>query len=559
MKQYDIILISPDAFVDHPSFAHAILKRNLESKGFSVAVIDRPKWQENDYFRYGKPRLFWAVSGGNVDSLVMNYTPSGRKRKTDEYQEKGNPYFPDMPQGEKSRIRPDRCITVYVNGIKSRDRETPIVIGGIEAGMRRFAHYDFLSDRVRSSILVDCGADILVYGMGENTLIAIAESVKSGKSIKSLQLRGTCRLMQKGETVEGIEIPSFDLVREDKEAFVKMTELIFTHSASHNSGNILIQKHAGRAVLQFPPPPAFTENEMDFIYSHDFSYGSHRSEIPALRMVQESVITHRGCFGGCSFCALTLHQGKKIQSRSIRSIENEILRRSQLPGFTRTIRDLGGPSADMYGIICNNEKCTRESCLSPSICPVINNKPLPALDLYKRIFAMKAKNNQPLLKHLFIGSGIRHDLTVGDKDYFRYLASRCVSGYLKAAPEHAAEKVLMLMKKPPVSVFEKFLQDFNAYSREAGKNQFVIPYLLIGHPGETMEDVLALKDFLLKHRLRVEQVQIFTPTPMTQSTCMYYTGIVPFSREKIPVCRDMKELEKRKEIVLKAGSGKESR
>ncbi len=549
MKKYDVVLITPDAYVDHPSFAHCLIMRNLEKAGFSVAVIDRPKWQEKDYFKYGLPRLFFAVSGGNVDSVVLNYTASGKKRKTDDYQENGNPYFNDLPKGEKSRIRPDRCINVYVNGIKSVNKDVPIVIGGIEASLRRFAHYDFLSDRVRASVLVECGADLLVYGMGEKTVVKIAKSLSEGKNIKELMLRGTCRLLSKTENFQGIELPSFDLVRKDKIAFVEMTEIIYKN-ANPYTAKPLLQLHAGRRLIQFPPAYPLSTKEIDEVYSHDFNFGKGMENIPALRMIKDSVTSHRGCFGGCSFCSLTIHQGNNIQSRSPENIIGEIKKRAEQKRFSGVITDIGGPSAEMYGFSCGNEKCERLSCLYPDVCKNISSQSSEFLELYKKVYALKNKTGKKLLKRVFVSSGIRYDLVLLYPGLIEFLVSNCVSGYLKTAPEHAAPEVLNLMKKPGVKSFEKFLALFKRFTKKADKKQFVIPYLIIGHPGETRPHITDLKDFLVKNRLKVEQAQIFTPTPMTLSTCMYYTGIAPFSREKIIVCKDKKEIGFRKRFIL---------
>ena len=549
MKKYDVILITPDAYVDHPAFAHALLKHNLIKAGYSVAVIDRPKWQEKEYFKFGTPNLFWAVSGGNVDSVVLNYTASGKKRKTDAYQENGNAYFPGMPKGEKSRIRPDRCINVYVNGIKSKDKTTPIVIGGIEASLRRFAHYDFLSKKVRASVLVQSGADMLIYGMGEKTIIQTAKSLKDGQDIKSLNINGTCRLLSKDENFIGIELPSFDEVRENKTAFVEMTEIIYKNQNPYIA-KPLMQVHSGRRLVQFPPAMPLTTKEIDDIYNHNFDFGKNKTNIPALRMIQNSITSHRGCFGGCSFCALTVHQGKNIVSRSETSILDEIKKKAAMPKFNRVISDIGGPSAEMYKYVCENKTCERISCLYPDVCKNISSRENGLAKLYKKALGLKNKNGKKFLKHVFVGSGLRYDLLSLYPEVFEFVVCNNVSGYLKVAPEHSAAQVLKLMNKPDIKVFEKFLNKFKTLSKKAGKKQFVIPYLIIGHPGETREHIYNLKDFLKKHNLKAEQVQIFTPTPMTLSTGMYYTGIVPFTREKVETCKDIKELEYRKKTVL---------
>jgi len=524
----DIILISGDAYIDHPSFGVPIIARTLEAAGFRVGIIAQPDWHNDaDFMALGAPRLFFGISSGNMDSMVNHYTAQRRLRSDDAY----------SPQG-KSGKRPDRAVMIYTNIIKRLYKGIPVLIGGVEASLRRVAHYDFWQNKVRNSILADSKADLLIYGMAEHTITDLAQKMNAGKHISELNdLPSTvCFCKEAGEP----RLPDADQCG-DKNTFHLMNRVFYDNYAT----KALFQLNGGRWIKHNPPAPALPGKELDRIYSLPFMnaphpiYGDQR--IPAWEQIKQSITSHRGCYGGCNFCAIAVHQGRRIQSRSAVSI---IAEARKLKG---TISDVGGPSANMYGSYCKlgfPDSCPRRSCIFPEICPNL------VLDHEAQLHLLDAISKLPDIKHVFIASGIRHDLVLGNKRYIKAIATKYTGGRLKLAPEHSAPNVLKLMGKPPIERFEAFSKEYFEELRSSGLKRQIIPYIIIGHPGTTMEDAIALKHWLEKHKIHVEQVQEFTPTPMTISTCMYYTGLDFESGSPIHI-PSPGEIRKQKELIVK--------
>ncbi len=524
----DIILISGDAYIDHPSFGVPIIARTLEAAGFRVGIIAQPDWHNDaDFMALGAPRLFFGISSGNMDSMVNHYTAQRRLRSDDAY----------SPQG-KSGKRPDRAVMIYTNIIKRLYKGIPVLIGGVEASLRRVAHYDFWQNKVRNSILADSKADLLIYGMAEQTITDLAQKLNAGKHISELNdLPSTvCFCKEAGEP----RLPDADQCG-DKNTFYLMNRVFYDNYAT----NALFQLNGGRWIKHNPPAPALPGKELDRIYSLPFMNAPHpiygNQRIPAWEQIKQSITSHRGCYGGCNFCAIAVHQGRRIQSRSAVSI---IAEARKLKG---TISDVGGPSANMYGSYCKlgfPDSCPRRSCIFPEICPNL------VLDHEAQLHLLDTISKLPDIKHVFIASGIRHDLVLGNKRYIKAIATKYTGGRLKLAPEHSAPNVLKLMGKPPIERFEAFSKEYFEELRSSGLKRQIIPYIIIGHPGTTMEDAIALKHWLEKHKIHVEQVQEFTPTPMTISTCMYYTGLDFESGSPIHI-PSPGEIRKQKELIVK--------
>lgn len=529
IRQFDIILVTGDAYVDHPSFGTALIGRVLWDAGFTVGIIAQPDWTTAaDFMVFGKPRLFFGISSGNVDSMVNNFTPNLKRRSDDVYSPGGIPR------------RPDRATIVYTNRVHGLFPGTPIVLGGIEASLRRFAHYDYWQDRVRQSILADAPADLLIFGMGERQVVEIARRLASGETVSSLRdIRGTAFGMEiaewRSKRPEGIiEIPGFAEVSEDKISYARAFALHY-HEQDPIRGRKLAQPHPKTVVIQNPPALPLSTEELDHIYDLPFSRRSHpsyRDRIPALEPVQFSVTSHRGCFGACSFCALTHHQGRIIQSRSSASIISEVTKMTRMPEFKGIVQDIGGPTANMYCLSCSLwEKfgtCRDKQC-SPS-CNTLNTSHSLQADLLKKLREI------PGVKKVFIGSGIRYDLALADDSgYLEMICDHHVSGHLKVAPEHVIKKVTEAMNKPPRDVFDRFCERFETLQQGKKKRQYLLPYFMSGHPGCTIKDMVELAVYIRDHRLYTEQVQDFTPTPMSVSTCMYYTGFNPFTLEPVHI------------------------
>ena len=528
IEQFDVIMISGDAYVDHPSFGTALIGRVLWDAGYTVGIIAQPDWKkDDDFLKLGRPRLFFGISSGNVDSLVNNFTPNLRRRHSDVY----------SPGGVCRR--PDRALIVYTNKVHALFPGVPIIIGGIEASLRRFAHYDYWSDSVRQSILADAPASLLVYGMGESPLREVALRLEKGECIEEIRdVAGTTVLEEIGNwrrepLRDSLVIPGFSLVSKDKR---KYAEAFALHYGEQDPfcGRTVVQPHPKTVIIQNRPARPLKAEELDNIYELPFTrvaHPSYREPIPALEPVKFSITSHRGCFGSCSFCALTHHQGRIVQSRSPDSIVREAVLLTRMQGFKGIIQDIGGPTANMYGLICPRWKhgaCREKLCSAE--CPTLDKDHSRQVELLRRIRKI------PGVKRVFIGSGIRHDLVMADSSsYLEELCRYHVSGHLKIAPEHVSRSVTKCMHKPPKEVLQAFRTRFQDASRAVGKEQYLLPYLMSGHPGCTVGDMVELAEFLRDNHMYTEQVQDFTPTPMTVSTAMYHTGLDPFTLAPVHV------------------------
>ncbi|NMB79541.1 MAG: YgiQ family radical SAM protein [Methanomicrobiales archaeon] len=531
IPRFDIILVTGDAYVDHPSFGTALIGRVLWDAGFTVGIIAQPDWKSSkDFLALGAPRLFFGISSGNVDSMVNNFTPNLKRRSDDVYSPGGIPR------------RPDRATLVYTNKIHEIFPGIPVVIGGIEASLRRFAHYDYWQDKVRQAILADAPADLLAFGMAELQMVEIARRLEAGEPVGALRdIAGTAYRIDIAEwrsrsKTDLVELPSFTEVAADKAAYAKAFALHYREQ-DPVAGRVIAQPHPKTVVIQNPPARPLSTEELDHIYDLPFSrlaHPSYRQPVKALEPVQFSVTSHRGCFGACSFCALTHHQGRIIQSRSIASMVREVERMTKMKGFRGIVQDVGGPTANMYGMACTRWKnagaCQDKHC-SPA-CPSLDTSHRHQCEL------LEALRTIPGVKKVFIGSGIRFDLVLADDS--PYLARICehhVSGHLKVAPEHVCRSVTRIMNKPSQETFDAFRKRFSALQEKKEKKQYLLPYFMSGHPGCTVADMVELAEYIRKNQLYTEQVQDFTPTPMSVSTCMYYTGLDPFTGKPVHVPR----------------------
>jgi len=535
--ELDVIIITGDAYVDHPAFGAAVIARVLEQAGYKVGIISQPDWKtSDDFLKLGKPKLFFGITAGNMDSILANYTINRSKRKEDDYS-----------PGGKIGLRPNRATIVYANKIRELFPDTPIVLGGIEASLRRLAHYDFWSDAVRRSILLDAKADLLVYGMGEKQIVEIANRLKKGEAVKNLD--NICGTVIIKKDISGLknyfEIPSFEEIEKDKDKFNEAFRLFYLE-ADPITGKTIVQKHGDRFVIQLPPERPLTRQELDNIYLLDYARMPHPSYdkeggVPGFETVKNSIISHRGCNGECSFCSLGLHQGRIVQSRNRDSIVKEIENLTKEKYFKGTITDIGGPTANLYAAHCELWKtrgaCRNKQCLMPSKCQNLKLGYDESLSLWNRVKKIKG------VKHVFISSGLRYDLLT-DKYSDRYLKALCrdhVSGYLKVAPEHTVDKVLELMNKPCIRVYERFVKKFQDINKELGKKQFIVNYFITSHPGSDKFASLEMARYLSSRHIRPEQIQDFIPLPMTASSVMYWTGKNPFTDEKVYVPKDIKK------------------
>lgn len=536
-EQLDFVLVSADAYVDHPSFGAAIIARVLESQGFRVGILAQPDWRRQESFlALGKPRLAFMVSGGNIDSMVAHYTVAKRRRSEDEYS-----------PGGKAGYRPDRPTIVYTQQLKGLFPDVPVIIGGLEASLRRFAHYDYWDDAVRPSVLVDAGADLLSYGMGENQTIQIARRLAAGEPVSALtDIRGTCYLSDIAPAIPGaVSCASFEKVAQDKAAYARAFKIQYEeHDAVY--GKAIIQKHGERYLVQNPPMPPLTQQELDWVWSLPFARYYHPSYeakggIPAIREVEFSIKHNRGCFGACNFCSIATHQGRQVTCRSEKSVLAEAEAMTKNPRFKGYIHDVGGPTANFRNPSCTRQLqhglCRGRKCLVPSPCKNLEADHSEYLALLRRLRAL------PGVKRVFIRSGIRFDYLLEDKDesFFRELVEHHTSGQLKVAPEHCAAAVLDRMGKPHIETFNRFAKRFYQLTEQVGKEQYLIPYLMSSHPGSTLQDAVQLAVYLKKNRIRPEQVQDFYPTPGTVSTCMFYTGVDPLSGKPVFVPREPEE------------------
>ena len=532
---YDFLFISGDAYVDHPSFGTALLARLLEANGYRVCICPQPDRNNPDALTsFGRPRLGVLISGGVIDSMVNHYTASKKKRSNDVYS-----------PGGKAGLRPDRCVIVYSNMARNAFGDIPVIIGGTEASLRRFAHYDYWQDSVRRSILVDSGADMLLFGMGERTLLTVAEKLADGIPINRItNLAGSCYISDKVPK-NSIVLPSFEKVQGDKESYARAAAMQYYEQDSIR-GKTLVQQHGEKYLVQLPQAKPLSQKEMDKVYALNYMRAWHPiydkdGGIPALEEVKFSITSSRGCFGSCSFCALTFHQGRVVQSRSHASILAEAQKLIWDKDFKGYIHDVGGPTANFRAPACQKQlksgTCRDRQCLYPSVCPNADVSHKDYSELLRKLRAL------PKVKKVFIRSGIRYDYLIADKDdtFFRELCEHHVSGQLKVAPEHISDNVLRYMGKPGVKQYEKFCKKFYDINKEIGKEQYLVPYLMSSHPGSTLRDAIDLAVYLRKNNIRPEQVQDFYPTPGTLSTAMFHTGIDPRTMKKVYVPRDPHE------------------
>uniref|UniRef100_Q07TY8 Radical SAM N-terminal domain protein n=1 Tax=Rhodopseudomonas palustris (strain BisA53) TaxID=316055 RepID=Q07TY8_RHOP5 len=537
----DVVLVTGDAYVDHPSFGMAIIGRLLEAQGFRVGIIAQPDWHSAEPFKaLGKPTLFFGVTGGNMDSMVNRYTSDRRLRHDDAY----------TPDGEGGK-RPDRCTLVYAQRCREAFKEVPVILGGIEASLRRVAHYDYWSDKVRRSVLADAKADLLLYGNAERAVVEVAQRLADGEAPRDLtDIRGVALFRKVPEgyaeldasdldsAEEGaarrpgdsvIRLPSCEQVEQDKEAYARASRVLHRES---NPGNArpLVQRHGDRDLWLNPPPIPLTTEEMDSVYDLPYARAPHPSygaaTIPAWDMIKNSVTIMRGCFGGCTFCSITEHEGRIIQSRSEGSILQEIERiRDRTAGFTGVISDIGGPTANMYRMACKDvaiqTACRRPSCVFPEICQNLNTSHDDLIKLYRKVREVKG------VKRVMVASGVRYDLAVKSPAYIKELVTHHVGGYLKIAPEHTERGPLDKMMKPGISAYTRFKKMFDAAAEQAGKKYYLIPYFIAAHPGTTDEDMMNLALWLKQNRYRADQVQTFLPSPMATATAMHHTGVNP--------------------------------
>ena len=540
-NELDVIFVSGDAYIDHPAFGIPLLARWLEYHGFRVGIIAQPDWRSKEPFMaFGRPRLFFAVSAGAMDSMVAHYTPARKLRHDDAY-----------TPGNRHGSRPNRATMVYTSRLKEAFKDVPVVIGGIESSLRRFAHYDFWENKVRRSILFDAKADLLIYGMAERAILAVAERMREGERLVEIRdVRGTAYHSSEFGDTPHVEIPSYEEVSVSKERFAEAFRLAYLQQNPW-SARVVIQQHGNRVLVCNPPALPLTEAEMDAVYALPFEKSPHPSyleTIPAWEQIKTSITSHRGCFGGCAFCAITMHQGKTIQSRSKRSILAEISALTHKPWFRGTVSDIGGPTANMYGLGCGNsdamKECQRESCIYPGICTNLRTGDAPATSL------LQAARSLEGVHHTAVSSGVRYDLLERQPAYFSELTGHHVSGLLKVAPEHLIEQVTDIMRKPGKKSFETFLARFRAESDRCGKRQFIVPYLISGHPGCTLADMLELALTLKKMGMKVEQVQDFTPTPGTIATCMFYSGFDPMTGKRVYTATSDREKGLQKSLLL---------
>jgi uncharacterized radical SAM protein YgiQ len=527
----DIILVSGDAYLDHPASATALLGRSLWDAGYTVGVISQPDIREEEAFTtLGPPGLFFSVSGGSMDSMVAHYTPARKRRREDAF----------SPGGRL--LRPDRATLVYADLIHRIYPNSPLVLGGVEASLRRFAHYDYWSDKIRQSLLADAPADLLIFGMGEQQLITLADDLESGKDIKTIHdLPGTCwkiapkKWEEKKEEINQdiLEIPSFPDVSSNPLLYAQ-SHIQILNEQNPYQGKIILQRHPKTFIIQNRPALPLSSERLDQIYDLPYkrrAHPSYQEPIPALESIKFSITSHRGCFGNCSFCALAMHQGKIIQSRSRESVLREVSRIADMKEFRGTISDIGGPSANMYSDWC--ERWSSKGACSDRECTTCQAR-RSAISQYLSL--LREAQDVPGVKHVFIGSGLRYDLIPDEPDIMKQICSH-VSGQLKIAPEHISHDVTILMNKPDLTVFDSFRKRFEEAQKGRDSRQYIIPYLMAGHPGCTVRDMIMLAEYLRDHHLYTEQVQDFTPTPMTTSTCMYATGIDPRTGKKVHVAK----------------------
>lgn len=542
--ELDFVLISGDAYVDHPSFAPAVIGRYLESKGYRVGIIAQPDWNDvNAFKKLGKPRLASLVTAGNLDSMLNKFTAAKKIRREDDY----------SPGGEAGH-RPDRATLVYSNRMKEAFRDVPLIIGGIEASLRRFGHYDYWSDTVRRSILVDSKADVLIYGMGELQIIELAEALDQNRFEESLpNIRGICYMSKEIPSIECVECPSFEEIKVDKMAFADAFRIQYDEQDPFY-GRPIVQKHGDRYVVQNVPALPLTQEQMDAAYDLPYTRKWHPSYddkggVPALSEVQFSLVSQRGCFGSCSFCAITNHQGRIIQNRSHQSLIDEAKLMFNMDGFKGYIHDVGGPTANFRHLACDKQAvfgaCKGRTCAAPEPCENLNTNHDDYIALLRKLRKLKG------VKKVFVRSGLRYDYVLADnnKAFVKELCQYHVSGQLKVAPEHVSKRVTTMMGKAGKEEFLTFKKWFEEANRELGKKQYLVPYFMSSHPGCTLEDAIELAEFLRDQHMYPEQVQDFIPTPGSLSTCMYYTGINPLDGKPVYVAKKGRDKAKQRALM----------
>ena len=532
----DFLYIVGEAYVDHPSFGHAIISRVLEKNGYRVGIVPLPDWRSTaDFKKLGRPRLGVLVSSGNIDSMVNHYTASKKRRSDDAY-----------APGNKSGQRPDRAVIVYCNRIREAFGDIPLLIGGVEASLRRFAHYDYWDDKIRRSIMLDSRADILMYGMGEKQVVEIANALNAGIPVHEItQIPGTCYLANEPVYNNAVEIPSFEECRDSKEKYADSCRIQY-YEQNPYIGKTVVQQHGDKYLIQNPPMPPLETKELDAVYSLPYQKNYHPcyekyGGIEAIKEVKFSLTSSRGCFGGCNFCALAFHQGRIVTARSRESLVNEAKHMVREPDFKGYIHDVGGPTANFRKPACKKQlklgACKNRQCLFPSPCKNMDIDHSEYLALLRELRAING------VKKVFIRSGIRFDYLINDKndEFFYELCKHHVSGQLKVAPEHISDNVLKYMGKPSNDVFNKFSDKFYKINEQIGKKQYLVPYLMSSHPGSTLHDAIRLALYLKEHGINPQQVQDFYPTPGTISTCMFHTGLDPFTMKPVYVPKTYKE------------------
>ena len=537
IEQFDYIYITGDAYVDHPSFGAAIVTRLIESMGFTVGVIAQPDWHtDRDFRRFGAPKYAFLLTAGNIDSMVAHYTAAKRKRSDDAY-----------TAGGVAGKRPDRAAIVYCQKLREYFGDVPIVIGGLEASLRRFAHYDYWDDAVRPSVLVDSGADLLMYGMGEHQIQELCKRLAAGENIRDIHdIRGTCYLTEPVNTPLGAaQCPSFEQVRDSKVEYAKAVKIQYDWQ-DEVYGKTIIQRHGKMMLVQLPPAYSLTTEELDYIYSLPYTRAIHPSYealggVPGIEEVRFSITHNRGCFGYCNFCSIALHQGRRVTVRSEESVLAEAERITKMPDFKGYIHDVGGPTANFRMTSCDKQLskglCMGKKCLAPKPCPALKVDHTEYLNMLRKIRKVKG------IKRVFIRSGIRYDYLIEDKndEFMKELIMHHVSGQLKVAPEHCSAVVLDKMGKPHIEAYKRFQKRFYEITKGMGKEQYLVPYLMSSHPGSTLNEAIDLALFLKENKIRPEQVQDFYPTPGTISTAMFYTELDPYTMEKVYVPKTPKE------------------
>ncbi|MBL9081858.1 MAG: YgiQ family radical SAM protein [Planctomycetales bacterium] len=536
-SEVDVVFVSGDAYVDHPSFAMALLGRLLESAGYRVAILSQPDWHSAEAWRrFGKPRLFFAISAGNMDSMINHYTANKKVRNDDAY----------SPSGKIGR-RPDRATLAYCQRAREAYPGVPVVAGGVEASLRRLAHYDYWSDKVRRSIILDSKADLLIYGMGERGILEVADRFATGQSVRDLRdMRGVVYRLGAAETPPSDEktklLPSYEEASTDKTQFAVMTRIAHHETNPYNAKR-LVQFHGREAIVCNPPQLPLTQPEMDRVYGLPYTRKPHPSyggqNIPAYDVVKDSVQIMRGCFGGCTFCSITAHEGRIIQSRSAENVLGEVRKMTADPDFKGVISDIGGPTANMYEMRCTRPEveavCRRLSCVHPTICKLLGTSHEPLIDLMQQV------REEPGVKKVFVASGIRMDLARRSPEYMKELATHHVGGLLKVAPEHTDSRVLDLMKKPGPTDFLEFDKEFQKASEAAGKKQHLVPYYIASHPGSDLDAMIDLALFLKRNHYRPDQVQDFIPSPFDLAACMYYTGLDPMTMKPVYTAQHLRD------------------